>query len=113
MAECFQIPVTYQTSAARGSPYYYAADFPPSGIAEQTPFTVGDNKTYNGFWNPPLDPRKGYHIHFQAVSSVEKVSGELCDENFESCLIVHWNFSVNSVPACILAHNDEQQFECQ
>ncbi|XP_032877125.1 receptor-type tyrosine-protein phosphatase kappa isoform X5 [Amblyraja radiata] len=78
MAECFQIPVTYQTSAARGSPYYYAADFPPSGIAEQTPFTVGDNKTYNGFWNPPLDPRKGYHIHFQAVSSVEKETKTQC-----------------------------------
>uniref|UniRef100_UPI00398ECD5C receptor-type tyrosine-protein phosphatase kappa isoform X3 n=1 Tax=Pristiophorus japonicus TaxID=55135 RepID=UPI00398ECD5C len=77
-AECFQIPVTYQTAAARGSPYYYAAELPPSGISEQTPFTVGDNKTYNGFWNPPLTPRKGYHIHFQAVSSVEKETKTQC-----------------------------------
>uniref|UniRef100_A0A4W3ICB3 Receptor-type tyrosine-protein phosphatase kappa n=1 Tax=Callorhinchus milii TaxID=7868 RepID=A0A4W3ICB3_CALMI len=73
-ADCFQVPVTYQATAARGSPYYYAAELPPSGIFEPTPFTVGDNKTYNGFWNPPLAPRKGYHIHFQAVSSVEKVN---------------------------------------
>ncbi|XP_041043600.1 receptor-type tyrosine-protein phosphatase kappa isoform X2 [Carcharodon carcharias] len=77
-AECFQIPVTYQTAAARGSPYYYAAELPPSGVSEQTTFTVGDNKTYNGFWNPPLAPRKGYHVHFQAVSSVEKETKTQC-----------------------------------
>ncbi|XP_042189701.1 receptor-type tyrosine-protein phosphatase kappa isoform X4 [Callorhinchus milii] len=77
-ADCFQVPVTYQATAARGSPYYYAAELPPSGIFEPTPFTVGDNKTYNGFWNPPLAPRKGYHIHFQAVSSVEKETKTQC-----------------------------------
>ncbi|XP_023651148.1 receptor-type tyrosine-protein phosphatase T isoform X10 [Paramormyrops kingsleyae] len=37
------------------------------------PFTVGDNKTYNGYWNAPLSPTKSYSIYFQALS---KANGE-------------------------------------
>uniref|UniRef100_A0A8B9W014 Receptor-type tyrosine-protein phosphatase kappa n=1 Tax=Anas zonorhyncha TaxID=75864 RepID=A0A8B9W014_9AVES len=72
--ECYQIPVTYQTALSGGSPYYFAAELPPGNLPEPAPFTVGDNRTYQGFWNPPLAPRKGYNIYFQAMSSVEKVS---------------------------------------
>uniref|UniRef100_A0A8C8SJH5 protein-tyrosine-phosphatase n=1 Tax=Pelusios castaneus TaxID=367368 RepID=A0A8C8SJH5_9SAUR len=72
--ECYQVPVTYQNAVSGGSPYYFAAELPPGNLPEPAPFTVGDNRTYQGFWNPPLAPRKGYNIYFQAMSSVEKVS---------------------------------------
>ncbi|KAG5846689.1 hypothetical protein ANANG_G00117640 [Anguilla anguilla] len=49
-----------------------------TSLPEPSPFTVGDNKTYHGFWNPPLAPRKNYNIYFQAVSSVEKETKTQC-----------------------------------
>ncbi|XP_071293146.1 receptor-type tyrosine-protein phosphatase kappa isoform X5 [Agelaius tricolor] len=76
--ECYQIPVTYQTALSGGSPYYFAAQLPPGNLPEPAPFTVGDNRTYQGFWNPPLAPRKGYNIYFQAMSSVEKETKTQC-----------------------------------
>uniref|UniRef100_A0A8C0ISV1 protein-tyrosine-phosphatase n=1 Tax=Chelonoidis abingdonii TaxID=106734 RepID=A0A8C0ISV1_CHEAB len=72
--ECYQVPVTYQNALSGSSPYYFAAELPPGNLPEPAPFTVGDNRTYQGFWNPPLAPRKGYNIYFQAMSSVEKVT---------------------------------------
>uniref|UniRef100_A0A8C0XSW0 protein-tyrosine-phosphatase n=1 Tax=Castor canadensis TaxID=51338 RepID=A0A8C0XSW0_CASCN len=72
--ECYQVPVTYQSAMSGGAPYYFAAELPPGNLPEPAPFTVGDNRTYQGFWNPPLAPRKGYNIYFQAMSSVEKVT---------------------------------------
>uniref|UniRef100_A0A4W5KB85 protein-tyrosine-phosphatase n=1 Tax=Hucho hucho TaxID=62062 RepID=A0A4W5KB85_9TELE len=71
--DCYQVPVSFHASSG-GSPYYFAAELPPGNLPEPSPFTVGDNKTYHGFWNPPLAPRKNYNIYFQAVSSVEKVN---------------------------------------
>uniref|UniRef100_A0A8C5TES5 Receptor-type tyrosine-protein phosphatase kappa n=1 Tax=Malurus cyaneus samueli TaxID=2593467 RepID=A0A8C5TES5_9PASS len=71
--ECYQIPVTYQTALSGGSPYYFAAQLPPGNLPEPAPFTVGDNRTYQGFWNPPLAPRKGYNIYFQAMSKPEVI----------------------------------------
>ncbi|MBN3303631.1 PTPRK phosphatase, partial [Amia calva] len=76
--DCYQVPVTYQIAASGGSPYYFAAELPPGNLPEPSPFTVGDNKTYHGFWNPPLAPRKNYNIYFQAVSSVEKETKTQC-----------------------------------
>uniref|UniRef100_A0A672RN24 protein-tyrosine-phosphatase n=1 Tax=Sinocyclocheilus grahami TaxID=75366 RepID=A0A672RN24_SINGR len=70
--ECYREPVTYQNAASAGLPYYFAAELPPRNLPEPLPFTVGDNKTYHGYWNAPLAPRKNYNIYFQAVSSVEK-----------------------------------------
>ncbi|KAJ6660105.1 hypothetical protein lerEdw1_018031 [Lerista edwardsae] len=70
--DCYQVPVTYHSALSGGSPYYFAAELPPGNLPEPAPFTVGDNRTYQGFWNPPLAPRKGYNIYFQAMSSVEK-----------------------------------------
>nr|XP_033794962.1 receptor-type tyrosine-protein phosphatase kappa isoform X4 [Geotrypetes seraphini] len=76
--ECYQVPVSYQNGANGGTPYYFAAELPPANLPEPAPFTVGDNRTYQGFWNPPLTPRKGYNIYFQAVSSVEKETKTQC-----------------------------------
>uniref|UniRef100_A0A4W5P0N9 protein-tyrosine-phosphatase n=1 Tax=Hucho hucho TaxID=62062 RepID=A0A4W5P0N9_9TELE len=72
--DCYQVPVPFHSASSGGSPYYFAAELPPGNLPEPSPFTVGDNKTYHGFWNPPLAPRKNYNIYFQAVSSVEKVN---------------------------------------
>uniref|UniRef100_A0A452HK37 protein-tyrosine-phosphatase n=1 Tax=Gopherus agassizii TaxID=38772 RepID=A0A452HK37_9SAUR len=83
--ECYQVPVTYQNALSGSSPYYFAAELPPGNLPEPAPFTVGDNRTYQGFWNPPLAPRKGYNIYFQAMSSVEKVK-----------LLAHDNFPVSA-----------------
>uniref|UniRef100_A0A8B9TD74 protein-tyrosine-phosphatase n=1 Tax=Anas platyrhynchos TaxID=8839 RepID=A0A8B9TD74_ANAPL len=45
----------------------------PSTCPSRSQFTVGDNKTYNGYWNAPLSPLKSYSIYFQALS---KANGE-------------------------------------
>uniref|UniRef100_A0A4W5PAT9 protein-tyrosine-phosphatase n=1 Tax=Hucho hucho TaxID=62062 RepID=A0A4W5PAT9_9TELE len=66
--DCYQVPVPFHSASSGGSPYYFAAELPPGNLPEPSPFTVGDNKTYHGFWNPPLAPRKNYNIYFQAVS---------------------------------------------
>ncbi|KAI4883646.1 hypothetical protein NFI96_006493 [Prochilodus magdalenae] len=57
-------------------PHYYTAELPPSSLPEATPFTVGDNHTYNGYWNTPLDPSKNYLIYFQAASNFRGTSSE-------------------------------------
>ncbi|KAI4889514.1 hypothetical protein NFI96_029719, partial [Prochilodus magdalenae] len=67
--ECFPVPTSHGEAQARGAPHYYTAELPPSSLPEATPFTVGDNHTYNGYWNSPLDPRKNYLIYFQAMSN--------------------------------------------
>nr|XP_055066598.1 receptor-type tyrosine-protein phosphatase U isoform X3 [Misgurnus anguillicaudatus] len=67
--ECFPIPTSHGEAQAHGAPHYYTAELPPSSLPEATPFTVGDNHTYNGYWNSPLDPRKNYLIYFQAMSN--------------------------------------------
>uniref|UniRef100_H3CDW0 protein-tyrosine-phosphatase n=1 Tax=Tetraodon nigroviridis TaxID=99883 RepID=H3CDW0_TETNG len=56
-------------AAGRGAPHYYTAELAPSSLPEATPFTVGDNHTYNGYWNSPLDPTRSYLIYFQATSN--------------------------------------------
>ncbi|MBN3310896.1 PTPRU phosphatase, partial [Amia calva] len=67
--ECFPVPTTHNEAQARGGLHYYTAELPPSSLPEATPFTVGDNHTYSGYWNSPLDPRKNYLIYFQAMSN--------------------------------------------
>uniref|UniRef100_A0A6Q2YBY3 Receptor-type tyrosine-protein phosphatase kappa n=1 Tax=Esox lucius TaxID=8010 RepID=A0A6Q2YBY3_ESOLU len=76
--DCYQVPVSFHSASSGSSPYYFAAELPPGNLPEPSPFTVGDNKTYHGFWNPPLAPRKNYNIYFQAVSSVEKETKTQC-----------------------------------
>lgn len=78
--ECFPAPSSHGETPGGGGgasgapPHYYTAELPPSSLPEATPFTVGDNHTYNGYWNTPLDPSKNYRIYFQASSNFRGVS---------------------------------------
>ncbi|KAJ3606768.1 hypothetical protein NHX12_026287, partial [Muraenolepis orangiensis] len=76
-SDCYQVRLSYSASSS-GSPYYFAAQLPPSSLPEPLPFTVGDNRTYQGFWNPPLAPRKNYNIYLQAVSSTDRETKTQC-----------------------------------
>ncbi|XP_051788475.1 receptor-type tyrosine-protein phosphatase T isoform X8 [Erpetoichthys calabaricus] len=67
--ECFAIPVSFKNASILDSPHYFAAELKPIDLVAIQPFTVGDNKTYNGYWNAPLSPVKSYSIYFQALSS--------------------------------------------
>ncbi|XP_069081226.1 receptor-type tyrosine-protein phosphatase U isoform X1 [Pleurodeles waltl] len=69
--ECFLVPLTYDDSMVKGVSHYFGAELPPSSLPEATPFIVGDNQTYNGYWNPPLEPKKAYLIYFQARSHLK------------------------------------------
>ncbi|XP_036085288.1 receptor-type tyrosine-protein phosphatase T isoform X9 [Rousettus aegyptiacus] len=71
--ECFSVPVSYRNASSLDSLHYFAAELKPANLPVTQPFTVGDNKTYNGYWNPPLSPLKSYSIYFQALS---KANGE-------------------------------------
>ncbi|XP_052415536.1 receptor-type tyrosine-protein phosphatase T isoform X8 [Carassius gibelio] len=71
--ECFSVPVSFKNASILNSPHYFAAELPPVSLAVVQPFTIGDNKTYNGYWNAPLSPAKSYSIYFQALS---KANGE-------------------------------------
>uniref|UniRef100_A0A4W5LMT6 protein-tyrosine-phosphatase n=1 Tax=Hucho hucho TaxID=62062 RepID=A0A4W5LMT6_9TELE len=72
--DCYPLPMSHGEAQARGTPHYYTAELPPSSLPEASPFTVGDNHTYNGYWNTPLDPRKSYLVYFQAISNFRGVS---------------------------------------
>uniref|UniRef100_A0A8D2ZIF1 protein-tyrosine-phosphatase n=1 Tax=Scophthalmus maximus TaxID=52904 RepID=A0A8D2ZIF1_SCOMX len=74
LQECFPLPMSHGEAQARGTPHYYTAELPPSSLPEASPFTVGDNHTYSGYWNSPLDPRKSYLVYFQAMSNFRGVS---------------------------------------
>uniref|UniRef100_A0A8C5C8H6 protein-tyrosine-phosphatase n=1 Tax=Gadus morhua TaxID=8049 RepID=A0A8C5C8H6_GADMO len=66
---CYPVPIHFQNATALNSPYYFTAQFPAGGVQAAQPFTVGDNKTYNGYWNAPLLPQKSYSVYYQAVST--------------------------------------------
>nr|XP_006006728.1 PREDICTED: receptor-type tyrosine-protein phosphatase T [Latimeria chalumnae] len=74
MVECFAIPVGYKNASILDSSHYFAAELKPNNLPATQAFTVGDNKTYNGYWNAPLSPLKSYSIYFQALS---KANGEI------------------------------------
>uniref|UniRef100_A0A8C7D3G8 protein-tyrosine-phosphatase n=1 Tax=Oncorhynchus kisutch TaxID=8019 RepID=A0A8C7D3G8_ONCKI len=67
--DCYPLPMSHGEAQARGTSNYYTAELLPSSLPEASPFTVGDNHTYNGYWNIPLDPRKSYLVYFQAMSN--------------------------------------------
>lgn len=74
--ECFSVPVSYRNASSLDSPHYFAAELKPVNLPVTQPFTVGDNKTYNGYWNAPLSPLKSYSIYFQALSKANGVSAD-------------------------------------
>uniref|UniRef100_A0A670ZMM9 protein-tyrosine-phosphatase n=1 Tax=Pseudonaja textilis TaxID=8673 RepID=A0A670ZMM9_PSETE len=75
--ECFPVPLTFDDAMSRGLVHYFGAELSPGSLTEAKPFIVGDNQTYNGYWNPPLEPKKAYLIYFQAMSNLKGVSSEL------------------------------------
>ncbi|XP_065608109.1 receptor-type tyrosine-protein phosphatase mu isoform X7 [Cyrtonyx montezumae] len=66
--KCYPVPIHFQNASLLNSRYYFAAEIPANGLQAAQPFTIGDNKTYSGFWNTPLLPHKSYSIYFQAAS---------------------------------------------
>ncbi|XP_025891164.1 receptor-type tyrosine-protein phosphatase mu [Nothoprocta perdicaria] len=66
--KCYPVPIHFQNASLLNSQYYFAAEFPANSLQAAQPFTIGDNKTYSGFWNAPLLPHKSYSIYFQAAS---------------------------------------------
>uniref|UniRef100_A0AAY4CYE0 Receptor-type tyrosine-protein phosphatase kappa n=1 Tax=Denticeps clupeoides TaxID=299321 RepID=A0AAY4CYE0_9TELE len=66
---CYPVPIHFHNASVLGSQYYFTAEFPFSSIQTPQPFTVGDNRTYSGYWNAPLLPHKSYSIYYQAVST--------------------------------------------
>uniref|UniRef100_A0A672PLI1 protein-tyrosine-phosphatase n=1 Tax=Sinocyclocheilus grahami TaxID=75366 RepID=A0A672PLI1_SINGR len=66
---CYPLPVHYHNASGLNSQYYYSAEFPSAGVSSPQTFTVGDNRTYGGYWNAPLLPHKSYSIYYQAVSA--------------------------------------------
>nr|XP_019828288.1 PREDICTED: receptor-type tyrosine-protein phosphatase T [Bos indicus] len=82
--ECFSVPVSYRNASSLDSLHYFAAELKPANLPVTQPFTVGDNKTYNGYWNPPLSPLKSYSIYFQALS---KANGSLCPRKVKVMLV--------------------------
>uniref|UniRef100_A0AAY5ENT8 Receptor-type tyrosine-protein phosphatase kappa n=1 Tax=Electrophorus electricus TaxID=8005 RepID=A0AAY5ENT8_ELEEL len=68
LTECFPVPVSFRNASILDSAHYFAAELAPVSLAVVQPFTIGDNKTYNGYWNAPLSPAKSYSIYFQALS---------------------------------------------
>uniref|UniRef100_A0A669PMU9 protein-tyrosine-phosphatase n=1 Tax=Phasianus colchicus TaxID=9054 RepID=A0A669PMU9_PHACC len=74
--ECFPVPLTFDDAMSRGSVHYFGAELPASSLTEAKPFTVGDNQTYSGYWNPPLEPKKAYLIYFQAMSNLRGVKSK-------------------------------------
>uniref|UniRef100_A0A6Q2ZNF2 protein-tyrosine-phosphatase n=1 Tax=Esox lucius TaxID=8010 RepID=A0A6Q2ZNF2_ESOLU len=77
-SDCFPVPASHGEALSKGAPHYYTAELPPSSLPEATPFTVGDNHTYNGYWNSPLDPSKNYLVFFQATSNFRGVKDKHC-----------------------------------
>ncbi|XP_053324181.1 receptor-type tyrosine-protein phosphatase mu isoform X4 [Spea bombifrons] len=66
--KCYPVPIHFLNSTLLNSQYYFAAEFPPSVLSTALLFTIGDNKTYSGYWNAPLLPHKSYSIYYQAAS---------------------------------------------
>ncbi|XP_031423824.1 receptor-type tyrosine-protein phosphatase T isoform X6 [Clupea harengus] len=72
--ECFAVPISYRNASIHNSAHYFAAELPPTTVGSMHSFTIGDNKTYNGYWNAPLSPAKSYSIYYQALS---RANGEI------------------------------------
>lgn len=103
--DCFPTPNSHNEAQAKGAPHYYTAELAPSSLPEATPFTVGDNHTYNGYWNSPLDPTKNYLIYFQATSNFRGVrtvkmpdKALLCLRSSDTCCCLCFSSLVSQFP---------------
>ena len=59
-------PLDYLRAMKNGYHYYITAELPEQRITQ--PFTVGDNKTYGGYYNAPLVTGNTYEIYIRAIS---------------------------------------------
>ncbi|KAM7389974.1 hypothetical protein PAMA_008245 [Pampus argenteus] len=66
---CYPVPIHFQNATLFNSQYYFSAELPVGELRVPVPFSVGDNRTYSGYWNAPLLPHKSYGIYYQAVST--------------------------------------------
>uniref|UniRef100_A0A4W5QT98 protein-tyrosine-phosphatase n=1 Tax=Hucho hucho TaxID=62062 RepID=A0A4W5QT98_9TELE len=66
---CYPVPIHFQNATVLNSQYYFTAELPMGDIKTPVSFCIGDNRTYNGYWNAPLLPHKSYSIYYQAVST--------------------------------------------
>lgn len=71
------VRLDFQTALAHGLRAYVTAQ-----LSKQQPhvignFVVGDNQTYNGFYNAPLSPSKDYDVWYGAFAMVDGVSHAL------------------------------------
>ncbi|XP_068437409.1 receptor-type tyrosine-protein phosphatase mu-like isoform X5 [Clinocottus analis] len=66
---CYPVPIHFQNATLLNSQYYFSAELLMSELRAPLPFSVGDNRTYSGYWNAPLLPHKSYGIYYQAVST--------------------------------------------
>lgn len=87
---CYPVPIHFQNATLLNSQYYFTAQFPAAGMLSPQPFTVGDNKTYNGYWNVPLLPQKSYSVYFQAVSTANGVGGRPVGFDFAFKVTSSW-----------------------
>jgi len=67
-----QLHRDYFSAMSRGDDCYIAAEFP--SVEHQQPFIVGDNKTYGGFYNAPLQRGETYRVWFGVFVTVDGVS---------------------------------------
>uniref|UniRef100_A0AAQ4PJE8 protein-tyrosine-phosphatase n=1 Tax=Gasterosteus aculeatus aculeatus TaxID=481459 RepID=A0AAQ4PJE8_GASAC len=66
---CYPVPIHFQNATLLNSQYYFSAELLRSELRTAMSFSVGDNRTYSGYWNAPLLPHKSYGIYYQAVST--------------------------------------------
>ncbi|CAB1341117.1 unnamed protein product, partial [Coregonus sp. 'balchen'] len=66
---CYPVPIHFQNTTVLNSQYYFTAELLMGDIKTPVPFCIGDNRTYNGYWNAPLLPHKSYSVYYQAVST--------------------------------------------
>lgn len=65
----------YYEAAKQGWKVYVTAQLSHDEV--WGPFEVGDNKTYSGFYNAPLNPDRKYNIWFGAYSEIDGVKYSL------------------------------------
>uniref|UniRef100_A0A8C4R924 protein-tyrosine-phosphatase n=1 Tax=Eptatretus burgeri TaxID=7764 RepID=A0A8C4R924_EPTBU len=66
LTQCQETTAAFQQLSPNVGGLYVAAALPGDSLSTERPFTVGDNRTYGGFWNAPLAATKIYTIYLQA-----------------------------------------------
>uniref|UniRef100_A0A8C1M7A3 Receptor-type tyrosine-protein phosphatase kappa n=1 Tax=Cyprinus carpio TaxID=7962 RepID=A0A8C1M7A3_CYPCA len=100
---CYPIPIHFQNASVLNSQYYFTAEFPAARIQTPLPFTVGDNRTYDGYWNLPLLPHKSYSVYYQAVSTANGVRHTNTQHTLRSTDIMSELSPSTSLCVCVCA----------